>query len=63
MMTTTGPKEEHNEQLMALRREIERKTGKTPEQLYEEREKRARDAINQGIRKVLGESEARITYN
>lgn len=31
--------------LPALRAEIERKTGKTPEQLYEEREKRVREAI------------------
>ncbi len=28
-----------------LRKEIERKHGKTPEQLFEEREKRVRDAI------------------
>jgi hypothetical protein len=31
MMTTMGPKEEQNEQIMALRKEIERKTGKTTE--------------------------------
>src|SRR4030042_254775 len=43
-MTTTGSAEEYK-QLLALRKKIERKTGKTPEQLYEEREKRVRDAI------------------
>lgn len=31
--------------LQTLRKEIEKRTGKTPEQLYEEREKRVRDAI------------------
>lgn len=31
--------------ILALRQEIQKKTGKTPEQLYEEREKRVRDAI------------------
>jgi len=44
-MTTTGPSEVHDKKLLTLREEIERKTGKTPEQLYEEREKRVRDAI------------------
>jgi hypothetical protein len=44
-MTTIGPTEAYHKRLQALREEIERKTGKTPEQLYEEREKRARDAI------------------
>jgi len=45
IMLTTGPAEIHDEKLLTLREEIERKTGKTPEQLYEEREKRVRDAI------------------
>jgi len=44
-MAATGPVEIHDEKLSALRKEIERKTGKTPEQLYEEREKRVRDSI------------------
>ncbi|MFC2012370.1 uroporphyrinogen decarboxylase family protein [Chloroflexota bacterium] len=44
-MMTTGPSEVQDKTLQALREEIERKTGKTPEQLYEEREKRVRDAI------------------
>ena len=44
-MTTKSPAEVHDKQLFALREEIERNTGKTPEQLYEEREKRVRDAI------------------
>ena len=34
-----------DENLRALREEVQRKTGKTPEELYEEREKRVRDAI------------------
>src|SRR3989337_3617317 len=33
------------EEIKKLREEIERKTGKTPEALYAEREKRVRDAI------------------
>lgn len=33
------------QQIQALKEEIQQKTGKTPEQLYEEREKRVRDAI------------------
>ena len=44
-MTTTGPAEEYK-QLLALRKKIERKTGKTPEQLYEERERRVRETID-----------------
>lgn len=36
---------ENDRELQQLREEIERKTGKTTEQLYEEREKRVRDAI------------------
>jgi hypothetical protein len=34
-----------NQELTALRAEIQQKSGKTPEQLYEEREKRVREAI------------------
>ena len=37
--------EVRSKDLQGLKEEIERKTGKTPEQLYEEREKRVRDAI------------------
>jgi hypothetical protein len=37
--------ETHNQDMQRLREEIERKSGKTPEQLYEERDKRIRDAI------------------
>ncbi|MBI4187950.1 MAG: hypothetical protein HY529_01960 [Chloroflexi bacterium] len=44
-MATTIQPEIIDQDLKALRQEIERKTGKTPEQLYEEREKRVRDAI------------------
>ena len=44
-MTTMGSAEVHDTRLLALREKIVEKTGKTPEQLYEEREKRVRDAI------------------
>jgi len=44
-MTTTGPAEILTEEIQELREKIERETGKTPDQLYEEREKRVRDAI------------------
>lgn len=44
-MTTTAPPEIRDKTLQTLRAEIERKAGKTPEQLYEERERRVRDAI------------------
>src|SRR3990172_3471012 len=48
-MATVGAKEQSTEkkddQEKRLRAEIEKKHGKTPEQLYEEREKRTRDAI------------------
>jgi hypothetical protein len=44
-MMTKGTTGAHHERLQALREEIERKTGKTPEQLYDEREKRVRDTI------------------
>jgi hypothetical protein len=42
---TTGPTLTYNKKLQALREEIQKTTGKSPEQLYEEREKRVRDAI------------------
>ncbi|MFC1901010.1 uroporphyrinogen decarboxylase family protein [Chloroflexota bacterium] len=38
--------EQYTEEQKQLRAEIEKKHGKTPEQLYKEREKRIRDAIN-----------------
>jgi hypothetical protein len=44
-MTFGRPMDMMSAELLGLREEIERKTGKTPEQLYEEREKRVRDAI------------------
>jgi hypothetical protein len=44
-LTTTVVPEQMDENLRALRAEIERKTGKTAEQLYDEREKRLREAI------------------
>lgn len=44
-MTTTIRPEKMDENLRALRAEIEQKTGRTPEELYDEREKRVRDAI------------------
>jgi hypothetical protein len=44
-MTTTAIPEHMDDNLRALRAEIEQKTGRTPEELYEEREKRIRDAI------------------
>jgi hypothetical protein len=44
-MATSNSPEEYQKELDALRDEIERKTGKTTEQLYEEREKRVRDVI------------------
>jgi hypothetical protein len=45
IMTTIAPSEAYDDKLKAARDEIEKRTGKTPEQLYEEREKRVRDAI------------------
>jgi len=42
---TTGKQQEYAEKLAALKQEIENKTGKTTEQLYEEREKRVRDCF------------------
>lgn len=44
-MTTVKSNEQISETIKKLREEIERKHGKTPEQLYAEREKRIRDAI------------------
>lgn len=44
-MTITVSPELMDENLRMLREEVERKTGKTPEELYDEREKRVRDAI------------------
>ena len=44
-MTTTGSPEINDEDIQTLREEIERKTGKTPEQLYEERAKRIWDTV------------------
>jgi hypothetical protein len=43
-MTQRG-EEQYSEEIKKLRDAIEKKHGKTPEQLYEEREKRVRDAI------------------
>jgi hypothetical protein len=42
---TTVPTRAYSQKLQTLREEIQRKTGKTTEQLYEEREKRVSDAI------------------
>ncbi len=45
-MSAIVPSEKNHEmELRTLREEIERKTGKTPEQLYEEREKRVMDTL------------------
>src|SRR3989304_6097415 len=44
-MVEAGRPEIGQKSLQALRKEIAEKHGKTPEQLYEEREKRGRDAI------------------
>ncbi|MBN1191700.1 MAG: hypothetical protein JXA46_18245 [Dehalococcoidales bacterium] len=44
-MAIPGKPETITENLRVLRKEIEEKTGKTTEQLYEEREKRVKDAI------------------
>lgn len=44
-MTTSLSRKQYEKELQVLREEIERNKGKTPEQLYEEREKRVRDAI------------------
>jgi len=44
-MTQQKPVKQFTEEEKKLRAQIERKHGKTPEQLYEEREKRVREAI------------------
>jgi hypothetical protein len=44
-MASTITDEAYQKELQQLRQEIERRTGKSAEELYEEREKRARDAI------------------
>ncbi len=44
-MTITVKPEQMDENLRMLRAEIEQKTGRTPEEWYDEREKRIRDAI------------------
>ena len=44
-MTSLRSSTAQKREIKALREEIQQKTGKTPEQLYEEREKRVRDSI------------------
>jgi len=44
-MTSVRSSAVHSGEIKALREEIRRRTGKTPEQLYEELEKRVRDSI------------------
>lgn len=44
-MATVRTKEQFSDENERLRDEIEKKQGKTPEQLYDERERRIRDAI------------------
>jgi hypothetical protein len=44
-MTISAAKRQYEIEQQELKKEIERKTGKTTEQLYEEREKRVRDVI------------------
>jgi len=44
-MTTSPSPEEYKKELYALKSEIEEKTGRTTEQLYEEREKRVKGVI------------------
>ncbi len=44
-MTSVRSSPAQKSEIRALREEIQQKTGKTPEQLYEEREKRVRDSI------------------
>ena len=45
-MTTSSTPFVPDREIQLLREEIEKRTGKTPEQLYDEREKRVRDVIN-----------------
>jgi len=44
-MTSVRSSAARSREIKALRKEIQQRTGKTPEQLYEEREKRVRDSI------------------
>jgi len=44
-MATRVSRKQYEKELQDIKEEIERRTGKTTEQLYEEREKRTRDAI------------------
>ena len=44
-MTSLRSSPAHKKEIRVLRQEIQERTGKTPEQLYEEREKRVRDSI------------------
>lgn len=44
-MTSLRSSPAQKKEIKALRQEIQQRTGKTPEQLYEEREKRVRDSI------------------
>ncbi|MHB8103983.1 MAG: uroporphyrinogen decarboxylase/cobalamine-independent methonine synthase family protein [Dehalococcoidales bacterium] len=44
-MSTSSAEKKYQQEQEALKKEIERKTGKTTQQLYEEREKRISDAI------------------
>ncbi len=44
-MTSTVTNDAYQQELKQIREEIEQRTGKSAEELYEEREKRARDAI------------------
>jgi hypothetical protein len=48
-MSTKQELEKYEQESQKLKEEIERKTGKTTEQLYEEREKRVRDAIENKV--------------
>ena len=44
-MTSLTPKEQYERENILLKEKIEKQSGKTTEQLYEEREKRVRDAV------------------
>ena len=44
-MTSLRSSPAQKKEIQALRKEIQQKTGRTPEELYEEREQRIRDAI------------------
>jgi hypothetical protein len=48
-MSTSLEVKEYEQELVQLKEEIERKTGKTTQQLYEEREKRVRDVIENKV--------------